>query len=74
MDPQHKKDTSLAKRGEGEYEEQQEAEPLSVIAEEEISHYQWDIEEEETKNHTITYRSSAIRIALDNVMAKVRAI
>ena len=63
MDPQ-KDDEALPpnKEGEGDNSEHQE-EQLDVHRE---PQYQWDTEEEEeTDNNTVSYRTNAIRIALD---------
>ena len=61
------------KEGEGDSSEHQE-EQLAVHME---PQYQWDTEEEEeTEDNTVSYRTNAIRIALDTektVMAKIMA-
>ena len=62
------------KEGEGENSEHQE-EQLDVHME---PQYQWDTEEEEeTDDNTVSYRTKAIRIALDTekqVVAKIMAV
>ena len=74
MDPQED-DEALPpdKEGEGDNNEHQE-EQLDVHME---PQYQWDTEEEEeTDNNAVSYRTNAIRIALDTekqVMAKIMA-
>ena len=73
MDPQ-KEDEELPpdKEGEGENSEHQE-EQLDVHTE---PQYQWDTEKEETDDNTVSYRTNAIRIALDTekqAMAKIMA-
>ena len=75
MDPQED-DEALPpdKEGEGDNSEHQE-EQLDVHME---PQYQWDTEEEEeTDDNTVSYRTNAIRIALDAeklVMAKIMAM
>ena len=73
MDPQDDEALPPDKEGEGDSSEHQE-EQLDVHME---PQYQWDAEEEEkTEDNTVSYRTNAIRIALDTekpVMAKIMA-
>ena len=73
MDPQEE-DLPPNKEGEGEISEHQE-EQLDIQME---PQYQWDTEEEEEiDNNAVSYRTNAIRIALDTekeAMAKVMAM
>ena len=74
MDPQEDDEVLPPdKEGEGDNSEHQE-EQLDVHME---PHYQWDTEEEETDNNTVSYRINAIRIALDTekqATAKIMAM
>ena len=75
MDPQEEDEVLPPnKEGEGDSSEHQE-EQLDVHME---PQYQWDTEEEEeTDNNTVSYRTNAIRIALDTeklAMAKIMAV
>ena len=74
MDPQEEDEILPPnKEGEGDNSEHQE-EQLDVHME---PHYQWDTEEEEeTDDNTVSYRTNALRIALDTekqAMAKIMA-
>ena len=73
MDPQEEEVLPPDKEREGEISEHQE-EQLDEHME---PQYQWDTEEEEeTNNNTVSYRTNAIRIALDKeeqAMTKVIA-
>ena len=73
MDPQDEKFLPPNKEGEGEISEHQE----QLDEHMEIPQYQWDTEEEEeTEDNTVSYRTNAIRIALDQeeqVMTKIMA-
>ena len=74
MDPQEDDEVLPPdKEGEGDNSEHQE-EQLDVHME---PHYQWDTEEEETDDNTVSYRINAIRIALDTekqATAKIMAM
>ena len=70
LDPQDNEVLPPDKEGEGEDEERQEEEPLDE--ERESPRYPWDIEEEETEDNAVSYRSNAIRIALDDNSATTK--
>ena len=63
MDPQDEEVLPPNKEGEGDISEHQEEQLDEHI---EIPQYQWDAEEEEeTDDNSVSYRTNAIRIALD---------
>ena len=74
VDPQEEGDLPPDKEGEGEISEHQEEQLDECMG----PQYQWDTEEEEeTDNNDVSYRTNAIRIALDKeeqVMTKVMAV
>ena len=61
MDPQDEEVLPTDKEGEGEISEHQE----QLDGHMETPQYQWDTEEEETEDNTVSYRANTIRIALD---------
>ena len=74
MDPQDEEVLPTNKEGEGEISEHQE----QLDEHMETPQYQWDTEEEEeTEDSTVSYRTNAIRIALDQeeqAMTKIMAM